>query len=234
MASNHLPRGAMPSPRHALAAASAHVEVGATPPNHLVIPKKLSFWGNDQYGDCVTAEEAFAKACHHPEIFIEEPEAIKWAKQHNFLNGAVLSDVLQTMIKHGFQQNSHTYDDGTSLTVDWTNAPLLANAITQGPVKIGIAADQIENAYNSTGGKSGWFATGFKPDNNEDHCVSLCGHGALEWLAQHLHVKVPAGIDGKKPGYALFTWSSIGIIDVPSMLAITHEAWLRKPTTKVH
>jgi hypothetical protein len=29
----------------------------------------------------------------------------------------------------------------------------------------------------------------------------------------------------------LFTWDSIGIIDVPSMTAVTHEAWLRQPTT---
>jgi hypothetical protein len=32
-------------------------------------------------------------------------------------------------------------------------------------------------------GKSGWFATGFKQDNNEDHCVSLCGYGTISWLA---------------------------------------------------
>lgn len=31
----------------------------------------------------------------------------------------------------------------------------------------------------------------------------------------------------------MFTWNSIGIIDTPSMRAITHEAWLRQPTTIV-
>ena len=36
-----------------------------------------------------------------------------------------------------------------------------------------------------------------------------------------------------KPGYALFTWDSIGIIDVPSMIAITSEAWFRQPTTVI-
>lgn len=29
----------------------------------------------------------------------------------------------------------------------------------------------------------------------------------------------------------MFTWDSIGIIDVPSMTAVTFEAWLRQPTT---
>ena len=52
-------------------------------------------------------------------------------------------------------------------------------------------------------------------------------------LAGQLKVAVPAGVDGTKPGYALFTWDSIGIVDQPSMIAITREAWLRSPTTVV-
>jgi hypothetical protein len=40
-------------------------------------------------------------------------------------------------------------------------------------------------------------------------------------VAQQMGVKVPNGVDGTKPGYALFTWDSIGIIDFPSLLAIT-------------
>jgi hypothetical protein len=46
-----------------------------------------------------------------------------------------------------------------------------------------------------------------------------------------MRVPVPGGVDGHLPGYAMFTWDSKGIIDVPSMLAITHEAWSRVPTT---
>jgi hypothetical protein len=38
-------------------------------------------------------------------------------------------------------------------------------------------------------------------------------------------------VDGIQPGYGMFTWDSIGIIDVPSLIAVTHEAWLRQPTT---
>ncbi len=65
----------------------------------------------------------------------------------------------------------------------------------------------------------------------EDHCVTLCGYGSLSWLAEQLGVEVPDGVDGRKPGYAMFTWSTIGIVDVPSMVAVTQEAWLRQPTT---
>jgi hypothetical protein len=224
-------RGAIPSPASFIASAPVHeVTVGA-PPNFIKMPAQLSMWGNDVYGDCVTAEEAFAKACNNPEIFIPESTVVAWATQHGVLNGATLSGVLQTMQTSGFTQNGSTYDDGGFARVVYTDASNLTSAIAVGPVKIGIAADQINTAWNSTNGKSGWFATNFHADTAEDHCVSLCGYGSISWLASQLKVPVPAGVDGTKPGYALYTWDTIGIIDAPSMVAITQEAWLRTPTT---
>jgi hypothetical protein len=226
-------RGAIPSPAAFIASAPVHQTLVGAPPNFITIPAQLNMWGNDQYGDCVTAEEAFAKACNNPEIFIPEATVIAWATQHNVLNGASLSGVLQLMQTQGFSLNGNIYDDGAYSVVQFANAGNLQSAIALGPVKLGIAADQIDTAWSSTGGKSGWFATGFHNDTAEDHCVSLCGYGTIAWLASQLKVAVPAGIDGTKPGYALYTWDSIGIIDVPSMIAITQEAWLRQPTTVV-
>jgi hypothetical protein len=225
-------RGALPSPRSALAAATPHVAVSA-PPNFITIPKQISMWGNDVNGDCVTAEEAFAKACYNPEIFISDAEVIAWATSHSVLNGANLVEVMQWMETGGFVQDGNTYDDGPYFSVDWTNSATLQSAISQGPVKIGIAANQLDAAYSSTGGKTGWFATGFMPDSAEDHCVSLCGYGTFAWLAQQLNVPVPPGLNGATQGYAMFTWDSIGVIDFPSLQAITHEAWLRLPTTVI-
>lgn len=226
-------RGAIPSPRASLAAAPRFAPVVGAPLNTITIPPQISMWGNDVNGDCVTAEEAFAKACNSPEIFVPDTEVISWATNHGVLNGAVISQVLQWMQNDGFQMNGGVDDDGPASTVDWTNASILQSAIATGPVKLGIAADQIENAWRSTNGHSGWFATGFHADNNEDHCVSLCGYGTIAWLAQQLHVQVPQGVDGTQSAYAMFTWDTIGIIDAPSMDAITHEAWLRHPTTIV-
>ena len=231
-------RGAMPSPRYELAAAVPHIPTVAAPPNFIVIPKQINMWGNYDHGDCVTAEEAFAKACNNPEIFIPEQTVISWAKKHGVLEGAYLVQVLKWMLNGGFSQAQHTYDDGQYYAVNWTDPAILQSAISEGPVKIGVAANQLETTWrnaggNSAGGKSGWFATGYQSDNVVDHCVSLCGYGTLTWLAQQLQVQVPTGIDGTKPSYALFTWDSIGIIDQPSLTAITHEAWLRKPTTVI-
>jgi hypothetical protein len=227
-------RGAIPSPRHILAAAMPHAPaVGAAPlpPTFIRKPKQISFWGNNQYGDCVTAEEAFAKACNDPEIFVPDTTVINWANAHGALNGAVIAQVLQLMQTDGFELTNGQADDGPHFSVDWTNAATLRSAIHTGPVKIGVAADQLENAWRSTNGHSGWFATGFHTDGNEDHCVSLCGYGTIDWLAQQFNVRVPSGVNGSAQAYAMFTWDSIGIIDVPSMVAITHEAWLRQPTT---
>jgi hypothetical protein len=227
------PRGAFPSPRHRLAGARPHVAVTPHPAQWLWTAVQLSMWLNDVDGDCVTAEEAFAKGCGPSGIFIPDAIVKAWATRNNVLNGADLITVLDLMQTAGFSQDGKVYDDGPPLSVDWTNADILQNAIYQGPVKIGVAADQLENVVPDPP-TSGWIATGFTQDQNEDHCVSLCGYGTIGWLASQLGVTVlPGTLDQNAPAYALFTWDTIGIIDVPSLLAITGEAWLRVPTTVV-
>jgi hypothetical protein len=189
-------------------------------------------WANDVDGDCVTAEEAFAKACHSPELFVSDDEVVAWATANGVLNGADLTQVLDLMQTGGFVQNSSKLNDGPFVSVDWTRPSILQNAISQGPVKIGVAADQLQNVVPNPP-TDGWVATGFTQDANEDHCVSLCGYGSIGWLASQLGSEVPYGEDEIAPAYAMFTWNSIGIIDVPSLLAICSEAWLRNPVTIV-
>jgi len=225
-------RGALPSPRSELAAAIPHTPI-PVPPHHIYLPKKLSYWHNDLHSDCCTAEEAFAKACHHPEIFITDNEVAQWAQAHGWYEGATLIEVLKAMQKTGFQENGDTYDDGTINSVNWTDTATLQSAIFHGPVKLGVAAEQLDKVWQAHGGKSGWVATGFTNDPAEDHCVSLCGYGTISWIAQQLKATLPSGVNGSQMGYAMFTWDSIGIIDVPSMIAISQEAWLRTPTTIV-
>ena len=229
-ATKSIKRGAIPSPRSELAAAIPLVPLPSVPPQIIYVPNKLSMWHNDVHGDCCTAEEAFAKACHHPEIFITDNEVEQWAEEHGWFEGATLIEVLKAMQKAGFQENGHTYDDGTINSVNWTDAATLQSALFHGPVKLGVGGNQLDALWHAHSGKSGWIATGFKSEPTEDHCVSLCGYGTIGWLAKKLKTKAPPGI-ASQPGYALFTWDTIGIIDVPSMIAISHEAWLRTPTT---
>jgi hypothetical protein len=224
-------RGAFPSPRHRLAAALPHRIVGDTPARFLWKPKKISMWGNNDFGDCTVAEEAFAKSATAG-VFIPDAEVISWARSNGAINGDTLIDVLTKMETGGFPLNGKMYDDGGPTSVDWTKPAILQNAIAQGPVKIGVAADQLQNTVPNPP-VDGWFATGYTSDQNLDHCVSLCGYGPIGWLAWRLGTPFPSGADGKKMAYALFTWNSIGIITPESMLAITGEAWLRNPTTTV-
>lgn len=223
-------RGALPSARHVLSATFPYQLTGQTPATFLTLPPQLSTWGNQPGGhaNCVAAEEAFAKACYYPEIVISDDVVIGWAQDRGFLDGAVISDVLHAMLSDGFQQDGRTFNDGAANVINWTNGALLRNAISRGPVKLGVAADQLEAAATQS---NGWLAVGFQPETAEDHCVSLCGYGPLGWLAQQLGVVLPFGPDQDALGYAVFTWGTVGIIDEPSLNAITHEAWVRVPTT---
>lgn len=200
-------------------------------------PSQMSMWGNSQYGDCVTAEEFFAK-CIYPVYFassgtmLDMPEslAISWATKNGYLNGADLTPVMDSMAKVGVLYNTTTYTDGPYKSVDYTTWAVLTSAINQGPVKIGVASSQFDNV-TGVGQNNGWVMTGFTKDANEDHCVSLCGYGTMSFLATAMGITLPSGVDGTGNGCLLYTWDSIGLIDFTSLGNITGEAWLRSPTT---
>jgi len=235
-----LPRGAIPSPRNELAAAMPHVPDAniAVPPSFLMWPVQMSSWNNYVYGDCVSAEEAFAKATAAPQTFIPEATVVAWAHQHGFLNGATLTSVMAMMQQHGFPFNNKTYDDGPYLAVNWHNPGILNSAIySHGPVKLGVGAEDFQTNPHGhvTPGTSGWAMYNYPKNLAEDHCVSLCGYGTLAELVGlfHQHNVVVHAPPGMYPGpsYAVFTWNSIGIIDQQSMLNMTYEAWIRNPVT---
>jgi hypothetical protein len=235
-----LPRGAIPSPRHELAAAMPHIPDPKikVPPSFLMWPAQMSSWNNYIYGDCVSAEEAFAKATAAPQTFIPEATVVAWASAHGYLNGASLTAVMTTMQTDGFPLNNKTYDDGPYNSVNWTNAKILQSAIhSHGPVKIGVGAEDFQTNANGlvTPGTSGWAMFNYPKNQPEDHCPSLCGYGTLaELVALFKHhgvtVHPPAGMP-KGLCYAMFTWNSIGIVDEQSMLNMTYEAWIRNPIT---
>ena len=240
-----LPRGAIPSPRHELAAAMPHVPDPniSVPASFLMWPVQMDSWNNYVYGDCVSAEEAFAKATVAPKTFIPQATVVAWATQHGYLNGASLTAVMTTMQTKGFPFNKKTYDDGPYNSVNWANAAILQSAIySHGPVKIGVAAENFQSAAPGqhgivTPGTSGWALYNYPkdPTPGEDHCVSLCGYGTLAQLValfkqQKVVVNVPKGMPSGLC-FAMFTWNSIGIIDEQSMLNMTYEAWIRTPVT---
>ena len=239
-----LPRGAIASPRHELAGAMPHVPDPkvSVPLSFLKWPIQMSSWNNYVFGDCVSAEEAFAKACGAPQKFIPEQTVVQWAYDNGVLNGAVISSVLTRMQTDGFfPDDGHTYVDGPHLSVNWANPAILQSAIySYGPVKIGVGAEYFQNNAHGhvTPGTSGWTMYNYPTHQPEDHCVSLCGYGdtlanlVALFVTHGVHVTPVAGMPAGLC-YAMFTWNSIGIIDAQSLLNMTYEAWIRNPVTIV-
>jgi hypothetical protein len=242
-----LPRGAIPTPRSELAAAVPHIPDPsiAVPPSFLMWPIGLSSWNNYIYGDCVSAEEAFAKATAGPPptgapVMIPLATVVAWAQTNGYLNGASLTGVMKSMQSSGYMFNGKTYNDGPYNSVDWTNAATLQSAIyTNGPVKIGVGAGDFQSNANGvvTPGTSGWTMYNYPANLGEDHCVSLCGFGTLaELVALFKQHNVTVSVTSGMPTglcYAVFSWNSIGIIDQQSMLNMTYEAWIRTPVTVI-
>lgn len=234
-------RGAIPSRRNVLARTAPHRPEPsfAVPSIFLLWPQKLSIWGNDRYGNCVTAEEAFKDACN-PGVFIPDTEVLQWARQHHVLNGAELPQVMTAMERKGLVVSGSTYDDGLFSAVDWEDYGTLCAAIasTSSPVKIAVDADLLEAMIATADGSiaNGWVVFGYPQSSNYDHCTSLCGFGnggdlVNSFAAKGVGVTLPSGFDPETPSFAMFTWGTIGLIDHESVIAMTGEAWVRNPAT---
>ena len=229
-------RGAKRTPAHKIASAIAngslkiHRVVKATPPQFAMVPKQMSMWLNDVDGDCVTAEEAAAVAEYTTaagtEYFVQDATVLAFCNKYDLLNGADLLSVMQEMESDGFHQGADVIQDGASSVVDFSNESVLQNAISQGPVKIGIDSSALPA---EAGNGNGWSAFGGMPQQfgNEDHCVDICGYGPTKWLADQLGVQVVSGAPAN--GYLVYTWDSIGIVDHGWLMSTCGEAYLRGP-----
>lgn len=230
-------RGLNPTPRPVLARIPRFLPKVQLAQLTIWFPQKLSPWNNLTMGCCVSSEEAFAKATASPEIFITDATLLAWTDNNGFTNGATLPDVMDVMIKTGIIQGSSTYTDGPYSAVNFSDSYSLMAALSLGPVKLGVASDQLDNIVERS---SGWYGTGFLSDSSEDHCVSCCGIGSLAFLAQQIQkvygvsVSFPAGTNLSAQGVAIFTWGTVGILDMPSLNAITSEAYIRTPTNLVN
>jgi len=229
-----VPSGEFPTPNHELAAAEPYRASGAAPESFIAWPIGIGFERNEKASNSSWVEEAFAKACSEPKVFIPADVVLSTSRECGSSNFAAF---LQT---HGFQIDGNAYLDGPFHSVDWTNAAALNSAIAHaGPVKIGVASANLASGPQGqvTPGTSGWAVYGLPAGQPEDHCASLCGYGSLAELAdlfqrRGVHVNLPPDMPTELC-YAMFIWGSIGIVDQQSLMNITGEAWVRNPTTIV-
>jgi len=229
-----VPSGEFPTPNHELASAHPYRAGGTAPESFISWPIEIGFWGNEKAGSSSWAEEAFAKACAEPKLFIPTDVVLFTSRECGSSNFAAF---MQT---HGFQMDRKAYLDGSFNSVEWTNTAALNGAIANvGPVKIGVGAEDFQTNANGkvTPGTNGWAMYGLPAGQPENHCASLCGYGPLAALVDlferhEVNVNLPSGMPTGLC-YAMFTWGSIGIVDQQSLMNITGEAWVRNPTTIV-
>lgn len=234
-----LPRGLKgPTPAAKLLAAprfspaSNPASFAAAPAQFSVPPPVLRMWGNNQYGCCVSSEEAFALStwtyyCTKTQVCPSDAEVIAFARKYGYLNGAWLTEVMDTMQQYGMDVGGKNYRVGPYSSVNYTNPTTLQTAIYAGPVNIAIDADALPSG---AGNKNGWYATkGYNRSTN--HCVGLSGYGPASYLYQTLNMPVPTGLDPATPGYLLFTWSTLGFVTQDWLNSTCTEAWVRVPTT---
>lgn len=217
-----------------LAASEPHRPLGAVPTQFAGLATQLDEWGNATYGDCVSAEEAEAKAswsqgyCKLPELFVPPDVIIAWARQHGVLNGADLVDVMDKMATDGITVNGVTYKDGPHQAVDYTNGDVLNSAIATGPVKIAIAANALPSG---AGNQMGWYVTQRVNDKRTDHCVGLRGYGTAGFLYDAMKVPLPSALSPSTVGVILYTWKTYGFVTFDWIQGCTDEAHVRTPTT---
>jgi hypothetical protein len=204
---------------------------GTIPAKVTPVPPRISYWGNNQFGVCVSSESAFSMASYSvyvgaEEVFIKEADLIAWARQRNYLNGATLLEVINDMQSDGIKDEKGILRKaGQPSSVDYRDENALKSAISIGPVSIAIDSNALpSNASN----KNGWFISGSRSYRNTDHCVCLSGYGSSAELFKALGLPVPSGAPAN--GYFLFTWNSIGVVDHKWLLNTCVEAWVRNPT----
>jgi hypothetical protein len=211
---------------------------GTAPANYGVLPPKMSALGNNKYGCCVSSEEfarlqVYSVMRNLPEVTPTDDECISFARQHGLLNGADLSNVMDIAARDGTTIGGTVYKEGPPQSVDWTKFEVLCPAIYTGPVKIAISAGPIENA--GAGSRNGWVLTGQRRNKATNHCVGLWSFGTAQFLADLMHttynVSVSLGSLGPQaPCVVLYSWGTVGIVDMPSLSNITDEAYVRGPT----
>ena len=231
-----VPSGKFPTPNHELAAAQPYRAGGDIPESFITWPVGIDYWGDDKVDNSSWAEEAFAKACVQPTVFIPPDLVFFTSRECGSSNFAAF---MQT---HGFRIDGKGYLDGPFTSVDWTNEALLNGAISNvGPVKIGVASANLTSGPLAQGqvtpGTNGWAIYGLPAGQPENHCASLCGYGPLPELVNlferhEVNVNLPSGMPSGLC-YAMFIWGSVGIVDRQSLMNITGEAWVRNPTTIV-
>jgi hypothetical protein len=226
---------------------------GAAPAALAWLVAVLSYWLNQQDGDCVTAESCANAATGNNDYIISDQAVQSFGQRYGLLNGADLANVNQIMQSDGLPDNTKLFKEGPIAAVDWTNWEEMTAALSElgpagGLLKIAIDATELEGAANDSLPFN--FAFNFRGGNGTDHCTGLAGYGTAQSLLDALNalyaakaqaagqsyssISLPSGIDPATPSLAMFSWKRYFIIDWTSLKNIMRnggECYIRQPSS---
>jgi hypothetical protein len=232
-------RGCFPSRPERLATAlhrTRRVQTLPSPPEHYDATGRVQDWdmcGNDQFGNCVFAEEANYKktvslGTGNPEIHVSRDTCIKDYLIYTGGRdcGANIDDALSYFHKTGLMDDDHVHRHvGHHGALDPRDLTELRHGVSlfRG-VKLGVAGDLLERHVGTT---NGWFID--RPGGGRlDHCVGLYAYGTVAYCLVLCGVN-PRVADAYRhaPAFVLYTWATIGVITWTALRSIIGEAWVR-------
>ena len=161
--------------------------LGAIPATYFAFCAVLSYWLNQQDGDCVTAEQCYnidlaSTIASGQGYVVSDNDVLSFARQYGLLNGADLAQVDSIMQTNGLPtSDGKLFKVGATAAVDWTNYEEVCAATIEakGSLQMAIAAGQLESAADDS--KVFNYAFNFRADGNADHCTGLgAGYGIAQ------------------------------------------------------
>jgi hypothetical protein len=161
--------------------------LGAIPATYFVFCEVLSYWLNQQDGDCVTAEQCYnidlaSTIATGTGYVVSDNDVLSFARKYGLLNGADLAQVDSIMQTNGLPtSDGKLFKVGATAAVDWTNYEEVCAATIEakGSLQMAIAAGQLESAADDS--KVFNYAFNFSQDGNADHCTGLgAGYGTAQ------------------------------------------------------
>jgi hypothetical protein len=161
--------------------------LGAIPATYFGFCAVLSYWLNQQDGDCVTAEQCYnidlaSTIATGTGYVVSDNDVLSFARKYGLLNGADLAQVDSIMQTNGLPtSDGKLFKVGATAAVDWTNYEEVCAATIEakGSLQMAIAAGQLESAADDS--KVFNYAFNFSQDGNADHCTGLgAGYGTAQ------------------------------------------------------
>ena len=224
--------GMIPTSRNMLAQARPMMASPVAAPDRCVNSNGCKWhWDANNYtGTCVTAYLANWISAVTP-CDIPDANAIAWARAHHGMNGLNILAALGMLQKDPMTDAvGIEHRAGPHASCNWQDMDSVKDAVfTYRGLDLGVDHRMLQSAATNN---SGWVLSGVRRQyGNYDHSVGIIDYGPASFLAASYEkfygVKCPLGkLAAGAPAVGIYTWDTIGIVEVESFQNITGEAWV--------